>query len=97
MHAAGVIAGAELDPLRDLDARRVRAHLDAKYGGALALREAIAALGPERRPARVLLMSSVATLLGGVGNAGRRQHGGQTIGAGRRTLAGTRLQADQRR
>lgn len=67
VHAAGVLAGAELDPLRELDADRVRAHLDAKLGGALALRRAVADLPADRRPARVLLMSSVATLLGGVG------------------------------
>ncbi|ALE81354.1 hypothetical protein WY02_26620 [Pseudonocardia sp. AL041005-10] len=67
VHAAGVLAGAELDPLRELDAGRVRAHLDAKLGGALALHRAVTALPADRRPSRVLLMSSVATLLGGVG------------------------------
>ncbi|WP_101790636.1 type I polyketide synthase [Nonomuraea indica] len=67
VHAAGVVAGARLDPLRALDAEQVAEHARAKVAGATALREAIAGLPEERRPATVLLMSSVTTLLGGVG------------------------------
>ncbi|MFR9728075.1 SDR family NAD(P)-dependent oxidoreductase [Saccharopolyspora sp. MS10] len=67
VHAAGVLAGAELDPVRGLDADRASEHLGAKLGGAVVLRDAIAELPADRRPERVLLMSSVATLLGGVG------------------------------
>ncbi|MEV4172736.1 SDR family NAD(P)-dependent oxidoreductase [Nonomuraea sp. NPDC049709] len=67
VHAAGVVAGARLDPLRSLDPGQAAAHVRAKAGGALALRDAIAALPPERRPRTVLLMSSVTTLVGGVG------------------------------
>lgn len=69
LHAAAVIAGAQLDPLRALDADRLAAHVHAKLGGALALRTGIDALPPERRPRAVVLMSSVVTLVGGVGTA----------------------------
>ena len=67
VHATGVLAGAELDPLRDLDADRVSAHMAAKLDGARILRDAVTGLPADRRPERVVLMSSVATLLGGVG------------------------------
>ncbi|WP_052423839.1 type I polyketide synthase [Nonomuraea candida] len=67
VHAAGVVAGARLDPLRALDAEQATEHVRAKAGGVLALRDAIAALPAERRPRTVLLMSSVTTLVGGVG------------------------------
>ncbi|MGR6919607.1 SDR family NAD(P)-dependent oxidoreductase [[Actinomadura] parvosata] len=67
VHAAGVVAGARLDPLRSLDAGQATEHVRAKAGGALALRDAIAALPAGRRPRTVLLMSSVTTLVGGVG------------------------------
>jgi len=69
VHAAAVIAGTELDPLRALDGDRLASHVRAKLGGALALRAGIDALPPDRRPRAVLLMSSVATLIGGVGTA----------------------------
>ncbi|MEV5892490.1 SDR family NAD(P)-dependent oxidoreductase [Nonomuraea fuscirosea] len=67
VHAAGVIAGARLDPLRSLEAEQVTGQVRAKLGGAEALRDAIAALPEARRPRIVLLMSSVTTLVGGVG------------------------------
>ncbi|MEU4576221.1 SDR family NAD(P)-dependent oxidoreductase [Nonomuraea sp. NPDC023979] len=67
VHAAGVIAGARLDPLRSLEAGQVTGQVGAKLGGAVALRDAIAALPEARRPRTVLLMSSVTTLVGGVG------------------------------
>lgn len=69
VHAAAVIAGTDLDPLRTLDGDRLAAHVRAKLGGALALRAGIDALPPGRRPRSVLLMSSVVTLVGGVGTA----------------------------
>ncbi|MGW3352822.1 SDR family NAD(P)-dependent oxidoreductase [Nonomuraea rubra] len=91
VHAAGVVAGARLDPLRALATgqaagqateeateevtqqateqatQQVIEHVRAKAGGVLALRDAITALPAERRPGTVLLMSSVTTLVGGVG------------------------------
>ncbi|SEG82194.1 Acyl transferase domain-containing protein [Nonomuraea solani] len=67
VHAAGVVAGTRLDPLRSLDLGQAAAHVRAKAGGVLALKDAIAALPAERRPRTVLLMSSVTTLVGGVG------------------------------
>jgi acyl transferase domain-containing protein/thioesterase domain-containing protein/acyl carrier protein len=67
VHAAGVVATAALDPLRDVRAGHVAGHVGAKVGGALALRAAIAALPVEKRPDTVLLMSSAATLVGGIG------------------------------
>jgi acyl transferase domain-containing protein/thioesterase domain-containing protein/acyl carrier protein len=69
VHAAAVIAGAELDPLRAAGADQLATHVRVKLGGALALRAGIDALPPERRPGSVLLMSSVVTLVGGVGTA----------------------------
>ncbi|MEV2271944.1 SDR family NAD(P)-dependent oxidoreductase [Nonomuraea africana] len=67
VHAAGVVAGARLDPMRSLDAEQVAGQVRAKLGSAVALRDAIAALPGARRPRTVLLMSSVTTLVGGVG------------------------------
>ncbi|MBG0832717.1 SDR family NAD(P)-dependent oxidoreductase [Planomonospora sp. ID67723] len=67
VHAAGVVAGAELDPVRALDPERTADQVRAKLGGALALRTAIESLPGERRPRTVVLMSSVTTLVGGVG------------------------------
>ncbi len=69
VHAAGVVAGAALDPLRALDPEQAARHLRAKLGGAVALRDGIAALAEDRRPPTVLLMSSVTTMVGGVGMA----------------------------
>lgn len=69
LHGAGVIAGAELDTLRALDHDRLAAHLQAKVGGAQALRVAISTLPGELRPLSVLTMSSVTTLIGAVGMA----------------------------
>ncbi|MGP3955760.1 SDR family NAD(P)-dependent oxidoreductase [Nonomuraea sp. 3N208] len=67
VHAAGVVAGARLDPLRSLEPGQAAEHVRAKAGGVIVLRDAIAALPEERRPRTVLLMSSVTTLVGGVG------------------------------
>ncbi|MBG0823688.1 SDR family NAD(P)-dependent oxidoreductase [Planomonospora sp. ID91781] len=67
VHAAGVVAGAELDPVRALDPERTAGQVRAKLGGALALRTAIEALAEDRRPRTVVLMSSVTTLVGGIG------------------------------
>ncbi|RVX41393.1 acyl transferase domain-containing protein [Nonomuraea polychroma] len=67
VHAAGVVADARLDPLRSLDPGQTAEHVRAKAGGTIVLSDAIAALPAERRPRTVLLMSSVTTLVGGVG------------------------------
>ncbi|MEU8108759.1 SDR family NAD(P)-dependent oxidoreductase [Nonomuraea muscovyensis] len=67
VQAAGVVGEARPDPLRALDAEQVAGHARAKVGGTEALREAVAALSAARRPRTVLLMSSVTTLVGGVG------------------------------
>ncbi|MDP4511309.1 SDR family NAD(P)-dependent oxidoreductase [Nonomuraea turcica] len=67
VHAAGVVADARLDPLRSLNPGQAAEHVRAKAGGTIALSDAIAALPAERRPRTVLLMSSVTTLVGGVG------------------------------
>ncbi|MFE3456750.1 SDR family NAD(P)-dependent oxidoreductase [Nocardiopsis aegyptia] len=67
VHAAGVVATADLAPLRSVTAEHVTGHVHSKVRGALALRAAVAALAPERRPASVVLMSSAGTLVGGVG------------------------------
>ncbi|MFI7450211.1 SDR family NAD(P)-dependent oxidoreductase [Nonomuraea sp. NPDC049714] len=67
VHAAGVAAGARLDPLRSLDPDQVAEHLRAKAEATIALRDSIAALPEDRRPRTVLLMSSATTLVGGVG------------------------------
>jgi len=67
VHAAGVVAGAAIGPLRDAGPADVDAHLHAKLGGALALAEGIAALPAPARPRAVVLMSSATTLVGGIG------------------------------
>ncbi|MFI2652266.1 SDR family NAD(P)-dependent oxidoreductase [Micromonospora fulviviridis] len=67
VHAAGVVATEDLPPMRRIGPEHVDGHLRAKAGGALALRAAIEALPPARRPARVVLMSSAGTLVGGIG------------------------------
>ncbi|KOX17313.1 type I polyketide synthase [Nocardiopsis sp. NRRL B-16309] len=67
VHAAGVVATADLAPLRSVTAEHVAGHVHSKIRGALALRAAVAALEPERRPSSVVLMSSAGTLVGGVG------------------------------
>ncbi|RKS09344.1 acyl transferase domain-containing protein [Nocardiopsis sp. Huas11] len=67
VHAAGVVATADLAPLRSVTAEHVTGHVHSKVRGALALRAAVAALEPDRRPSTVVLMSSAGTLVGGVG------------------------------
>ncbi|MEW2354045.1 SDR family NAD(P)-dependent oxidoreductase [Spirillospora sp. NPDC029432] len=67
VHAAGVVASADLRPLRNVTAEHVTGHVAAKVQGALALRAALDALPPDRRPETVVLMSSAGTLLGGIG------------------------------
>ncbi|MEV5539914.1 SDR family NAD(P)-dependent oxidoreductase [Saccharopolyspora shandongensis] len=67
IHAAGVVATTAATPLRETTAEHVTAHITAKAGGALALRAAIDELPAELRPRTVLLMSSVTTLVGGIG------------------------------
>ncbi|MFB4313919.1 SDR family NAD(P)-dependent oxidoreductase [Actinomadura sp. 21ATH] len=67
VHAAGVVASAELRPLRNVTAEHVTGHVAAKVEGAIALHAALGALPPERRPETVVLMSSAGTLLGGIG------------------------------
>ncbi|MFC8848041.1 MULTISPECIES: SDR family NAD(P)-dependent oxidoreductase [unclassified Micromonospora] len=67
VHAAGVVATEDLQPMRRVGVEHVAGHLRAKAGGALALRAAVDALPPAQRPACVLLMSSAGTLVGGVG------------------------------
>lgn len=67
VHAAGVVASADLQPMRAVGSEHVLGHLHAKASGALALRSAIDALPPQQRPRTVLLMSSAGTLVGGIG------------------------------
>ncbi|MGP4017795.1 SDR family NAD(P)-dependent oxidoreductase [Saccharopolyspora sp. 5N708] len=67
IHAAGVVATTAATPLRETTAEHVSAHITAKAGGALALRAALDALPAELRPRAVLLMSSVTTMIGGIG------------------------------
>ncbi|MFC7329782.1 beta-ketoacyl synthase N-terminal-like domain-containing protein [Marinactinospora rubrisoli] len=67
VHAAGVVATADLAPMRAVTTGHVTGHVRSKVAGALALRAAVAALPPERRPETVLLMSSAGTLVGGIG------------------------------
>ncbi len=67
VHAAGVAATAEPAPMRAVGPEHVTEHVRAKAAGALALRAAVEALPPQRRPRTVVLMSSAATLVGGVG------------------------------
>ncbi|WP_340682705.1 SDR family NAD(P)-dependent oxidoreductase [Amycolatopsis coloradensis] len=65
--AAGVVASADLRPLRAIGPEHLDGHLHAKVAGVLALRAAIDALPVEARPQTVLLMSSAGTLVGGIG------------------------------
>jgi thioesterase domain-containing protein len=67
VHAAGVVASADLQPMRNVTAEHVTGHVTAKVEGARALRAALDALPPDRRPETVVLMSSAGTLLGGIG------------------------------
>ncbi|MDA3631170.1 SDR family NAD(P)-dependent oxidoreductase, partial [Saccharopolyspora sp. WRP15-2] len=67
IHAAGVVATTAAATLREATADHVSAHLTAKAGGALALRTAIDELPRRLRPRAVVLMSSVTTLVGGIG------------------------------
>lgn len=67
VHAAGVVASADLRPMRAVAAEQVAGHLRAKASGALALRAAIDALPERSRPRVVVLMSSAGTLVGGIG------------------------------
>ncbi|USX53957.1 type I polyketide synthase [Lentzea sp. HUAS12] len=67
VHAAGAAATARAVPLRDVTSDEVTAHLRGKVGGATALREALSALPESSRPDLVVLMSSAATLVGGIG------------------------------
>jgi acyl transferase domain-containing protein/thioesterase domain-containing protein len=67
VHAAGAAATTQATPLRDTDPEQIARHLRGKVGGAEALGTAVDRLPASRRPALVLLMSSAATLLGGIG------------------------------
>jgi len=67
VHAAGVVATADLRPMRAVSAEQVDGHVHAKVRGVRALRAAIDALPADARPKTVLLMSSAGTLVGGIG------------------------------
>ncbi|MEV4807305.1 SDR family NAD(P)-dependent oxidoreductase [Nonomuraea sp. NPDC049421] len=67
VHAAGVVATADLRLLRAAGPGQVTEHVHAKIAGALALREAVERIAAERRPRDVVLMSSAGTLVGGIG------------------------------
>ncbi|WP_106400734.1 type I polyketide synthase [Actinocorallia populi] len=67
VHAAGVVAGADLQPMRHVRAEHVDGHVHSKIGGVLALREAVGRLPEAKRPGTVVLMSSAGTLVGGIG------------------------------
>jgi acyl transferase domain-containing protein/thioesterase domain-containing protein len=67
VHAAGVAATADLQPMRRVGGEQVTGHVQAKIAGALALRAALDDLPAARRPHTVVLMSSVGTLVGGIG------------------------------
>ncbi|WP_067973182.1 type I polyketide synthase [Nocardiopsis trehalosi] len=67
VHAAGVVATADLRPMRAVGPEQVDGHVHAKVAGALALSAAVDALPAGRRPGTVLLMSSAGTLVGGIG------------------------------
>lgn len=67
VHAAGVVATEDLQPMRRIGPEHVDGHLRAKADGAVALRAAIDALSPPRRPRHVVLMSSAGTMVGGIG------------------------------
>ncbi|SEG86427.1 Acyl transferase domain-containing protein [Thermomonospora echinospora] len=67
VHAAGVVATADLQPMRGTGPDQVTGHMHAKISGVSALREAIDRLPAGRRPRQVILMSSAGTLVGGIG------------------------------
>lgn len=67
VHAAGVVATADLQPMRAVDSEHISGHVHAKVNGVLALRSAIDTLPSEQRPGTVVLMSSAGTLVGGIG------------------------------
>jgi acyl transferase domain-containing protein/thioesterase domain-containing protein len=67
VHAAGAAATAGTHPLRATGAEQVARQLHGKACGAVALREAVRRLPASARPASVLLMSSAAVLVGGIG------------------------------
>ncbi|GAA2400644.1 hypothetical protein GCM10010191_04790 [Actinomadura vinacea] len=67
VHAAGVVATADLQPMRRVTVEHVTGHVRAKIEGVLALRAALDALPADRRPPTVVLMSSAGTLVGGIG------------------------------
>lgn len=67
VHAAGAAATTRAVPLRDVTPDQVTAQLRGKVGGARALHAAIDALPETSRPGLVVLMSSAATLVGGIG------------------------------
>ena len=67
VHAAGVVAGADLAPLRAVRSSHVVEHVHAKVGGAAVLAAALDTLPRVCRPAVVVLMSSATTLVGGIG------------------------------
>lgn len=67
VHAAGVVATADLRPMRAVGAEQVDGHVHAKAAGAVAVRAAIDSLPAGSRPRVVLLMSSAGTLVGGIG------------------------------
>ncbi|MFG3689302.1 SDR family NAD(P)-dependent oxidoreductase [Micromonospora sp. NPDC047740] len=67
VHAAAAAGDDRWVMLRDTAPADITRHLAPKLTGAGVLRDAVAALPDERRPGLVLLMSSAATMLGGVG------------------------------
>ncbi|MFE6611641.1 SDR family NAD(P)-dependent oxidoreductase [Amycolatopsis sp. NPDC057786] len=67
VHAAGAAATTRAVPLRDVTPDQVTAQLLGKVDGARALQAAIDALPEASRPGLVVLMSSAATLVGGIG------------------------------
>jgi thioesterase domain-containing protein len=67
VHAAGVVATADLQPMRSVSSQQVDGHLHAKAHGVEALHAAIEALPEGKRPHTVVLMSSAGTLVGGIG------------------------------
>jgi acyl transferase domain-containing protein/thioesterase domain-containing protein/NAD(P)-dependent dehydrogenase (short-subunit alcohol dehydrogenase family) len=67
VHAVAAAGEDRWTTLRDATAAQVAGQLAAKLDAARALHQAVAALPADRRPPLVLLMSSVATVIGGVG------------------------------
>ncbi|MGL5863673.1 MAG: type I polyketide synthase, partial [Phycicoccus sp.] len=67
VHAAGAAGDDGFAALREVEEEAVARQVGPKLEGALALRAAIDGLPRERRPGVVVLMSSVAAVLGGVG------------------------------